>query len=180
MEDNQAVEVVAQPGNNKKMMFLIIGLLVVLIGVVIAVAIYVVNVIGQEQDPLLSTPVVDVAPAAPSVEDIHFIPIGAFPINTNLLTGADGRNMAITLNFNIGVDIGHPDGPELVAVMMGAEPVMRNIALSVVRDMTASEVNSRDGSTMLSNEIQRRIQEEFQTNLITGIYIMDIFTAPSG
>ncbi|MCL1996882.1 MAG: flagellar basal body-associated FliL family protein [Defluviitaleaceae bacterium] len=177
MNEDQNVEaVVAAPSGNKKMMFLIVGLLVLLIGVVVAVAIYIVSVIGQTEAPVV---IIDQVIPAATVEDTEFVSIG-HPINTNLLTGADGRNMAITLNFNIGINYGQDGGPELVDIMSSAEPVVRNTALSVVRDMTAVEVNSRDGATMIASEIQRRLQEEFQTNLITGVFIIDIFTAPSG
>ena len=177
MDEDQNVEVAASApaGNNKKMMILIVGLLLVLIAVVVAVAIYILSVLGQEQQPTIVDPHI----LTPGVEDITFISIG-HPINTNLLTGADGRNMAITLNFNIGVNHSLDTAEETIELISNAEPVVRSIALSVLRDMTAFEVNSREGATQVANEIQRRLQEEFRTNLITGVYVIDIFTAPTG
>lgn len=172
MDEEQNVVAPATGGNNKKMMILIIGLLVVLIGVVVAVAIYIVGLLGQESQPSI----LEVLPPPPRVEDITFINI-SHPINTNLLGGPDGRQALITLNFSIGVNHSLPGGEDLIDLISSAEPIVRSIAISVVRNMTALEINTIEGHTEVSNEILRRLQDEFQTNLITGIFILDIMTA---
>lgn len=173
MDEEQGADVAQVPqSSNKKMMILILALLVVLIGVVVAVAIYIIGFLGND---VTSSAIVDPVLPVASVEDTTFINL-SHPINTNLLTGSDGRSTVITFNFSIGVNNAHDDSEGLISVIEGAEPLIRSITLSVLRDMTAFEVNSVEGSTLIANIILQRLQDEFQSNLITGIYVIDIMT----
>ena len=172
MDEEQNVAAAAAPaqaGSNKKMMILIVGLLVLLIGVVVAVAVYVFTMLGDADGNNIIDPLV----MQPSVSDITFIPL-SHPINTNLLVGADGRTANVSINFSVGVNHEHEDSEELIELIIRAEPVVRSIAINVLRDMTAFEINSREGATVVGNIIMQRLQDEFASNLITGIYIFDL------
>ncbi|MCL1936554.1 MAG: flagellar basal body-associated FliL family protein [Defluviitaleaceae bacterium] len=175
MDDEEQIAAVP-PQNNKKMMGLIIGLLLVLIAVVVAASIYIIGFLGNGgaaggnsgniQDIILTTA---------NIDDITFVPI-SHPINTNLLPDSNGRDAVVTLFFSIGINNTSENSGEMIRIISSAEPVIRNIGLSVIRDMTAFEVNSREGHLIISNEILRRLQQEFGTNLITNVYIMDLMT----
>lgn len=171
MEENQnEAVVVANPSGNRKIMILILGLLVVLIGVVVAIAIYIFTVLGGEpQEIVVEIP----APGGVALEDITFLPL-SHPINTNLLTGADGRERRVSFDFSIGVNHSQDGAAELIALLERSEPVIRNIGLSVSRDMTFHEINSREGSAILAAEILNRLQDEFQTNLIIRVELGDL------
>ena len=166
-----AIQPASAGSGNKKMMILIVGLLLLLIAVVVAVGFYVFTMLGNND----GNNIIDPGVAPPSIESITFVPL-SHPINTNLLVGADGRTANVSINFSIGVNHDHEDSEELIALLERAEPVVRSIAINVLRDMTAFEINAREGSTVVGNIIMQRLQAEFATNLITGIYIFDIMT----
>ena len=177
MDEDENVEEVAgsekpAAGGNKKMMILIVALLLILIGVIVAVAIVILGALNSENEPVI----MDVAPPlVTTVEDITFVPLGA-PIATNLLTGPDGRETMVIFNFSVGVNHTAEGGDEMVELVEGAEPLIRNIALNVLRDMTNAEISARGGQQIATAEILRRIQEEFRTNLITDIFVIDVAT----
>lgn len=155
---------------NKKMMMLIIGLLVVLIGVIIAVAIFIITTVNSDN-------IVEVSYVQPNIltpADLTLIPLSQ-PINTNLITGVEGRERVASLNFSVAINHNESDSEELITVIKRSEPIIRDIALNVLRDRTAAEINSREGPHLISSEILMRLQDEFQSNLIVNVYIVDVF-----
>ena len=168
LEENSA------PDKNKKMMILIIGLLVALIGVVIGVAFFIISSLNSDDTG------VEVAPIHSNVltpADITLIPIGA-PIVTNLIPGVDGRERMVSLSFSVAVNHREEDSDdgaaELIALLDRTEAVVRSIGLDVVRERTFEELRSREAAALLSAQILTRIQDEFQTNLIVNIVIDDL------
>lgn len=176
MDDEENVEAggaVASPApaGNKKMMGLIVALLIVLIGVVVAVAIFVIGALNNGSDAGVTTlPAID-----RGAEYITHVQLGSH-ISTNLLTGPDGREFNVLLNFTIGVNNTADNSDEILSLVQSSESIIRHTALNVIRDMTGAEVNARGGDIIIANEILRRLQEEFRTNLITDIFIVDLMT----
>ena len=155
---------------NKKMMILIIGLLVVLIGVIIAVAIFIITTINSEN----TVEVINAQQNTVTPADVTLISLSQ-PINTNLITDVEGRERVASLNFSVAVNHNEAGSQELIEVMQRSEPIIRDIALNVLRDRTAAEINSREGPNLISTEILIRLQDEFQSNLIYNVYIVDVF-----
>ena len=158
------------PGGNKKMLVLIIVLLLILIGVIVAVAVFVLGALNNANDPnIVDLP----SPIITTVEDITHIPLSSH-ISTNLLVGPDGRDTMVMFDFTVGINHTVDGGEDMVELVTASEPVTRSIALSVLRDMTSAELNARGGSQIATAEILRRMQEEFRTNLITEIFLVNI------
>jgi len=160
---------------NKKMMILIIGLLVALIGVVIAVAVFILTSLNAEEGVIEPGPIhTNVLTPA----DITFIPLSQ-PIVTNLVSDVGGRERIASLNLNVGITHREEDSDdgaaELISLMEESEAVVRSIALDVLREKTFEELSSREATAMLSSQILTRLQDEFQTNLIVNVLIIDLF-----
>lgn len=157
---------------NKKIMMLIIGLLVALIIIVIVVAIFIVRSLNSDSST------VDPTPAAINVltpADLEFISLHQ-PINTNLLTGIDGRERVVSFNLTIAINKNEDDSEEFITLLERSQPVVRDIALNVVREKTFEELRARDSTSLLSSEILMKLQEEYQSNLIVNVLITDLFT----
>lgn len=165
MDEEQ--KVAAKP-KGSKMMIVIIGLLVLLIGVIVAAFFFIMNSVNNAQ----TANIVQIELPSTTVNEVTFIETGG-AVNTNLLVGTDGRDRRIVFSFDIGVNNTHEDAEELISLLTHARPVIRNIALSVARDLTFNEVNDRGGATVLTDEILRRLQDEFTTNLIVRIELTE-------
>lgn len=165
---------------SKNMMGLIVGLLFALIAIVIGIAVFILingNFGGGDNDDT-GAPVIQIQPPAPTVGEKTFVTL-SHPLNTNLLGGVDGRDAHITLDFSIAVLNTEANSDEVIRLLRDAEPVVRHIALSVIRDMTFTEVNARNGAEIISAALLRRLQDEFGSNLIIDVYIDDMVSRRS-
>lgn len=165
--------VAAKPsGGNRKMMGLVVFLLIVLIGVIAVAAFFIMGALGNDST---NQSVIDLPAVTSSPEDVTHVGLGS-SINTNLLTGPDGRDTMVHFNFTVAVNNTLSDSDDVISILRSSEPIVRSIALNILRDMTVSELNVRGGDTLLANELLRRLQDEFRTNLITDINIIDLAT----
>ena len=177
MDDEENVNgaaAVNAKGGNGKAMGLVIALLLVLIAVIVGVAFMVLGALG-DTTPTGGVTTVEAQGLTP--EDITHVTTG-LPIVTNLLTDPNGREWMVVFSFTVGVNNTTAESSDLIRLLENSEPILRNIGLNVVRDVTGSELNARGGATLVSNEILRRVQDEFRSNLITDIMIVDLTTQP--
>jgi flagellar basal body-associated protein FliL len=161
-----------QQKKGNPMLIVLLLLMVVLIGVVVGVGwVFISNM--NNDGP--SGQIVQAA-GSTQVSDLEFIQI-SMPINTNLQTGPDGVLRRVSFDFSIAVDTRHgTQSAEIKRLLRGAEPVVRDIAISVLRDMTADTINSLGGSSALTAEIANRLRNEFATNLIVDIHIIQLMS----
>jgi flagellar basal body-associated protein FliL len=157
----------------KLMMVIIIALLVILLGAVVGVSIYVMNLINSQ------TTIADVVNAQSqiatslSIDEKASMSLGD-AIVTNLATGADGRKHFISVNGYIAYDIRDKKASDTFATKLTNNiHIARSIALACIISSTYEDLRDPDGMSILADRITRRLQEEFETNLIVDVYLSD-------
>ncbi len=159
---------------SKLMSIIIIVLLVVLIGIVGVISFKAFSLLNQGEDAAAETETTQQASYVP-IANIETVALTS-PISTNLKTGPSGIEYSIRLSIAIGVDNTDPKASaELIAMLSAKEPIVRDICLSVITNMTYEELKAGDTQAILSNAILQRLQEEFETTLIYEVYVSDIY-----
>ncbi len=153
---------------NKIMMIVIIALLVVLLGSIVGVFFmfskYVKNTSQlTEQEQMTDLPPVSYA-------DLEFISLPN-PISTNLATGPDGVPHTAKLEMAYGVVSTEEGSQEMMALLTEKEKVVQSIVLETVREKTYEEMMRTDAQQMLEDEILKKMQDAFETNLIYDVVI---------
>ena len=159
-----------QQKKGNPLMIVLVLLMVILIGVVAGVGWFFLSNMNNDG----SGGGIVQAIGATQVEDLEFIRI-SMPINTNLQTGPDGVLRRVSFDFSVAIDTRHgTESTRIAGLIRDAEPVVRDISIAVLRDMTADQVNSLGGSAALTAEITNRLRSEFSTNLIVDIHVIQL------
>ncbi len=157
---------------SKIMFIVIIALLVILIGIIGFISFKAFSMLNAdpaaEENATQQTSYVSIA-------DIQTVPLSS-PISTNLKTGPSGLEYSIRVSVAIGVNTtDQENSPALITLLTEKEPIVRDICLSVITNMTYEELKAGDSQAILSKAILLRLQEEFETNLIYDVYVSDIY-----
>lgn len=159
-----------QQKKGNPMMTVLLVLMVVLIGAVAGVFWFFFTNMNDDS----SAGQIVQAIGSTEVEDLYFTRI-SMPINTNLQTGPDGVLRRVSFDFSVAVDNRHgAESARINRLLVDAEPVVRDISIAVLRDMTVDQVNSLGGSSALTAEITNRLRNEFSTNLIVDIHVIQL------
>lgn len=153
---------------NKLMMIVIIILLVVLLGTIVGISFYVMNTVkNSEPDPTVTPPVqTDVGWG-----DLTTFSVGE--IKRNLLKeGNTSRYIQATFSFEINTTT--KDGEDLLALLGEKDHVVRDIIISVLGNVTYTELNEVNGTERLKEQILTAVRETFHSSLIWSINIADI------
>ncbi len=158
---------------SKLMFIIIIALLVVLIGIIGVISFKAFSILNQG-DETKETEVTTTTSYVP-IANIETVALTS-PISTNLKTGPSGIEYSIRLSIAIGIDNTDPKvSTELITMLGTKEPIVRDICLSVITNMTYEELKAGDAQAILSSAILQRLQEEFETTLIYEVYVSDIY-----
>ncbi len=154
---------------NKIMMIIIIALLVVLLGSIVSVFFLLRGYVDTNATPEQEN-VVEMTDV--SYTQLQFIPIPA--ISTNLATDVDmlPRTAKVELAYSVVTD--QKESADLIALLADKELVVRSIALDTIRSKTYDEMMRSDTQQMLEEEILRKLQDAFETNLIHSVVVYDI------
>ncbi len=157
---------------SKLMFIIIIALLVVLIGIIGFISFKAFSILNQEEGS--ETEVTQTESYVP-IANIETVALTS-PISTNLKTGPSGIEYSIRLSIAIGIDNTDPKAAaELITMLSSKEPIVRDICLSVITNITYEELKAGDAQAILSSAILQRLQEEFETTLIYEVYVSDIY-----
>lgn len=156
---------------NKKFMFVIIFLLVVLLATVVGVAFMAYNMIMSPQEPLVVTMP---EPQGPDIFDSRLINLTS-PMTINLLPSPDGTPHAININISVAVDTTDPADAELIERIAASEAIIRDAVIFVVSNKRIDQVAGSANQDILREEILMRLQAEFRTNIIHNVRIWDIY-----
>jgi flagellar basal body-associated protein FliL len=152
-------------------MMVIIALLVILLGAVGFVAYYAVTMSNATAN---SDPVKVIESGRLTVEQIETVSLTS-PISTNLRKSDGVAAQYIKIDLSIGVNnTDKKESPRIVDSLAKNEMVTRDIVLSILRSQTYNELSVPEGQELLKDNIKRRLQEEYDTNLIVQVYISDI------
>ncbi len=164
---------------SKPMMIIIIVLLVVLVGIIVGASFYIVSNLNKGSVNTEQTaPPTDASLGEPknlTPDKIDTVNLSQ-PINTNLLPEKEGESRAVRISLSIGIDnTDSKNSKKFIELLQSREAVIRDTALSVLRNKTASELNAGDSKDILADEILVELQEVFQSELIVKVYISDIY-----
>ncbi len=158
---------------SKIMFIVIIALLVILIGIIGFISFKAFSMLNADAET--TDPAIEQQSNYVAISDIQTVALSS-PISTNLKTGPSGLEYSIRVSVAIGVNMtDEENSAALVTLLTEKEPIVRDICLSVITNMTYEELKSGDTQAILSKAILLRLQEEFETNLIYDVYVSDIY-----
>jgi len=156
---------------NKLMMIVIIILLIVLLGTVVAVSMYVLNIMKSQ--PTTGGNNIPQVSQGLTRDEITMISLGD-PILTNLQVSEDGKTHNARITIEIGYDNTKATDSDALANMLNNQiKYARSIALACIYSKTFEELSKPDGMETLADEIKKRLQDEFLTTLIVDVNISD-------
>jgi flagellar basal body-associated protein FliL len=159
--------------NNKFMMIIIIALLVAMMGTIVGVSLYVLNLMNNQAEEIEGSRVPQTIKKL-AMEEITSIIIVEDDV-TNLQPGADGRdNHFVRLSIQVGIDNTEKRDSEAVIAQINwnlerARMVVKTIVYAKSRD----DLRHEDSFLLLADEIKLALQETFESNLIVEVIIFD-------
>jgi flagellar basal body-associated protein FliL len=149
---------------NKLMMGIVIGLLVLLLGTIVGVAIYLFTLMGNDETEGYRR-----EPGILRREDIQVISLG--DIRTNLARGPSNREHMAQVGVNVGIDTTgrSRDLNEFLNTFNTQTVFAQSVVSEVIFRRTYEEVRSPEGRAALAEEIMTALQEAFETNLIVEV-----------
>lgn len=159
---------------SKVMMIIIIVLLVALLGTVVGVAFYIMNMVRNTQTtPNEYTATTDHITKHLKPEEITKVSLGD-SILTNLAKGEDGKSYIARIKVLVGYDnTVKKESDAFAEVLTNNMEFMRSIALSCLRNSTYEDLTSDGGESALADRIKTMLQSEFDTTLIVNVYFDD-------
>jgi len=153
------------------MMIVIILLLFILLGTIIGVFIYMMGEMRQDQMVQVTPPpVVEIG-----IRDTVTFNTGG-SVTRNLRREGTARNWVLMAEFSFEV---YTDGDdEIMSVLMANVDRARHIINTVVGRFSHEELEAINGIERMSEQILTLMSEEFQTNRIISINIVDIVLSP--
>lgn len=159
---------------SKIMFIVIIALLVILIGIIGVISFKAFSMLSTDETAAEET-ATSQQNSYVSISDITTVSL-TDPISTNLKIGPSGIEYAIKVSIAIGVNSTDLEAAQpIIDLLTAKEPIVRDICLSVITNMTYEELKAGDTQSILSKAILLRLQEEFETNLIYEVYVSDIY-----
>lgn len=153
---------------NKLMMIVIIVLLVVLLGTIVGISFYVLNVMQNPEETEITPPPVKEV----QWEDLTTFSVGE--ITRNLLP-EDDKNHILKATYSFEINTTDDTEGLFMATLNNKIDMVRSIINSVVGNITYTEVRSVNGMDRLKEQILEKVRETFQTNLIWDMNISSIY-----
>ena len=153
---------------HKLLMIIIIVLLVLLLGAVAFISFYFINNFTNQTDKVYE------AGGKLRVDQIEKVNLSS-PISTNIFSHTNNTEHYVKINLSIGVNnTDKKESPKILESLTKNEMVTRDIVLSILRSQTLEELKLFEGQEQLKDSIKTRLQEEYNTNLIVQVYIIDL------
>ena len=155
---------------SKFMMIIILVLLVVLLGTVVTVSMYVLNLVKSQAEMTdaggarKDTPTKNL-----SMEEIITVSLGD-PITTNLSKGSDGLAHYAKIGVLVAYDNTVKKESDAFGEVFNQQlDYARAIALACIYSVTFDDIATTDGKAELANTIKEKLQNAFDSNLIVDV-----------
>jgi flagellar basal body-associated protein FliL len=163
---------------SKMMMIIIIALLVLLLGTVVGVGVYLINVSGRNGvDFPDDRPIVVVTPA-----NMRTVSLGE--IITNLYPGPNDRSDNVRVEVIVGLDESNPERKveleDFYTVFNRQLSTARAIAIDVLVSRTYDEVRTSESRRETAGIIKDELKKAFESNLIVDVSFSDIIVMRGG
>jgi flagellar basal body-associated protein FliL len=161
---------------SKLMMIIIIALLVLLLGTVVFVTFYLINLVGND-DPGVHTQIVDrEIPAHITMGDLDEVSLGD-RMTINLAIGDRGTSDTAAFEIVVGIhnagDQSAVDG--IISSINARQGMARGIVIGVLGDLTYEEVRTPEGRSAAAEEVMTRLQTAFESPLIVKVEFSEWF-----
>ncbi len=99
------------------------------------------------------------------------------PFKTNLLKGEDGNDHVISVLISFAIsNINQDENKKLTELLDNSKDMAKSRVLRVIRDKTYEELSQGGASQeLLANDILAVLQESFETNLITEVFVSEMY-----
>lgn len=156
---------------NKIMMIVIISLLLVLIGTIVGLSVYAMRFLNKEAEEIPE----NTESVTVEQSEIQLITLPD-PISTNLAKGNDTKEHVIRLKVSVAVNMSEKkESPVLLQLLTDRTIVIQDVIIGVLRNKTYEELSATNTQEILREEILTKLQQEFNTNLISTVYISELF-----
>ena len=159
---------------SRLMMVVIIALLVILIGTVVGSVFFLLSRTGPDPDAFAEVPDPVHHRQLRSMMDLEPISLGE-RFHTNLALGPDGRFGMVMAEVVVGMD-GNADPEELEPFMnsfYNRIGLARAVIIQEFGNAHFDDINSPEGQMALAESMTRALQEQFESNLIIGVFFSD-------
>ena len=154
---------------SKMMMIIIIALLVLLLGTVVGVGVWLINSAPAEGDWGPSEAVTTEPVLTPS--ELRLISLDSMTVN--LAEGPNQRSDNLIVEVVIGLNesstVDSRELEEIYDTINNSIHVARSVVISVFLDRTYDEVRTLEGKEESAEILRRRLQREFDSNLIVDV-----------
>lgn len=160
---------------NKVMMIIIIVLLVVLLGTIVGVFLYTLNIIKQGNLQSSNREVVGLVQEVPklTVAEIETVPLST-AISTDLKISENGENHVIKLNVAIVVNnTDKKESPLIIELLKKNDALNTDLVLGILRNKTFEDIK-QDGEEVLKDELLTKLRETYESNLIYSVILNGI------
>jgi flagellar basal body-associated protein FliL len=161
---------------SKLMMIIIIALLVLLLGTVVGVTFYLINLVGDDGN-FNPHAIEEVAsPVNLTLRDLDEVPLGT-RMSVNLAIGERGTSDTAAFEIVLGIN-GTGDRSEvdaLIADINARQGMARGIVIGVFGDLTYDEVRTPEGRSAAAEEAMTRLQTAFASPLIVLVEFSEWF-----
>ena len=160
---------------SKLMMIFIIVLLLALLGTVVAVSLYVMSMVRNMDGGLagLGQPTRPSPTRVLTAEEINNITIGS-PLTTNLAYRDGGGRRMIRAQIMVGYDSTQgSDSAAVRSLIENEAEFIRAVLLMEISNSYYEELSASGGRAILADRILRRLQDEYNNNLIVQVVFID-------
>ena len=159
---------------SKLMMIIIIALLVLLLGTVVGVTFYLINLVGDDSPEDFHYVIEAPPPPNLSLLDLIEVPLGD-RITVNLAIGASGTSDLVSAEVVLGIDNTGDEGEaqEFADEVNERMRLARGIVIDVFNGLTYDEIRTPEGRAMAQEEVKLRLQQSFNSNLIIVVEFSD-------
>lgn len=157
---------------NKKFMFVIIFLLVILLATVVGVAVLALRMMNTSPQEPGAVIVVDPGGVDPAYSRLVNL---TSPMTINLLPSPDGTPHAVNINVTIALDTRDSADADLIERIVGSEAIIRDAVNYVLSNKRIDQISGSVNQDILKEAIIQRLQSEFRTNIIHNVFFWDIY-----
>jgi flagellar basal body-associated protein FliL len=158
---------------SKMMMIIIIALLVLLLGTVVGVGVYLINITPPERNPELVQPRVEGVTTPANMRIVSLDDMIA-----NLYPGPNGRQDTVSVEIIVGIDeseyVDKAELEEFYDIFTRRIPLARSVALNVFVSRTFEELNTLEGRRETAEIIKNELRQAFDSPLIVGVSFSNI------
>ncbi|MCL1884791.1 MAG: flagellar basal body-associated FliL family protein [Defluviitaleaceae bacterium] len=158
---------------SKMMMIIIIALLVLLLGTVVGVGVYLINI--SDSNGSWDEPQQIATDRVLTPGDMRFVSLDQMVANLTLGPGGRSDNIVVTVEvgLNASETVDEDELEEFYTIFYNRIAIARSVAFDVFLSRTYDEVRTNEGRDETAEILKYALQEAFGSNLIVGVFFSE-------